>query len=118
MNLRNLLIALTPPVAVCRWGCASCCAAPIAVFWIAGITGIVYGFLGGPAQLPHVSWTTVGLGAGLWVIAAVWAWTTLRSVEEDLSDPACREGRSTICRLVPPRPDEADPLDEVRKFQQ
>ena len=48
---RTTLSILIPPLAVCRYGCAGCCAAPIGVFWLAGITSIVYGYLGGPAGL-------------------------------------------------------------------
>jgi len=114
---RKTLAILIPPLAVCRYGCASCCAAPIAVFWITGIVGIVYGFMGGPASLPSVSWITVGLGVGLWALASIWAETTIRGVEADRQDPKCQQNNSNICRIVRPRLDESDPLDEVKKFQ-
>ena len=68
---RTTLSILIPPLAVCRYGCAGCCAAPIGVFWLAGITSIIYGYYGGPAALETVSWTTVLLGVGLWAIASV-----------------------------------------------
>ncbi len=115
---RGILSLLVPPMAVCRYGCAGCCAAPIGVFWLAGITGLIYGFLGGPAELPYTSWTTVALGASLWTIAAVWAWTTIRSVEEDAADPQCHERRSNVCRILPNRRLDSDPFDEIKKFQQ
>lgn len=117
MVKRSLLAILVPPLAVCRYGCAGCCAAPIGVFWLAGITGIVYGFLGGPAELPYISWTTVMLGMLLWAIAAVWAWTTINGVENDASDPECKARNSTICRIVPKHKLDNDPFDEIRKFR-
>lgn len=113
---RKTLAILTPPLAVCRYGCASCCAAPIGVFWITAIVGIIYGYLGGPAGSDTISWITVGLGVGLWALAAIWAENTIRGVEADRQDPKCQSNSSTICRIVRPRLDESDPLDEVKKF--
>ena len=114
---RLMFSMLAPPLAVCRYGCAGCCAAPIAVFWITGIGAILYGFAGGPAQLAMVSWPTVGLGILLWAIAAVWAMTAIRGVEGDASDPKCEKKASTVCRIVPPSANDSDPLDEANKFQ-
>lgn len=112
------MAALTPPLAVCRYGCAGCCAAPIGVFWITGIIGMIYGFMGGPANLEQISWTTVLLGLGLWVISAVWAENTIKGVEADQQDPNCKNKKAnSFCRIVKPRLDESDPLDEVKKFQ-
>lgn len=113
---RKTLAILSPPLAVCRYGCASCCAAPIGVFWLTGIIGIIYGYLGGPAGLDTISWVTMGLGAGLWALAAIWAENTIRGVEADQQDPKCKTNASTICRIVKPRLDESDPLDEIKKF--
>ena len=79
---RTTLSILIPPLAVCRYGCAGCCAAPIGVFWLAGIVAIVYGFLGGPASLDTISWTTLLLGVGLWIIATVWAIMAIRGVKD------------------------------------
>jgi len=115
---RKLMAALAPPLAVCQYGCAGCCAAPIGVFWVTGIIGIIYGFMGGPTGLEQISWTTSLLGLGLWIIAAVWAETTIRGVEADQEDPNCKTKNSSICRIVKPALDEADPLDEVKKIQQ
>lgn len=114
---RKTLAILTPPLAVCQYGCASCCAAPIGVFWVTGIIGIAYGYLGGPAGLDTISWVTMGLGAALWAIAAVWAENTIQGVEADREDPKCKSTSSTVCRIVRPQIDESDPLDEVKKFQ-
>ena len=113
---RKLMATLVPPLAVCRYGCASCCAAPIGVFWVTGIVGIVYGLLGGPAELDHISWPTLSLGIALWLIAAVWAENTIRGVEADQTDPACSDHTSSFCRVVRPKLDESDPLDETKKF--
>ena len=115
---RKLMAVTSPPLAVCHYGCAGCCAAPIGVFWITGMISIIYGFMGGPANLDGISWMTVLLGFGLWLIAAVWAENTIRGVEEDQEDPNCKSKKaSNVCRIVKPRLDESDPLDEVKKFQ-
>ncbi len=108
---RTLTTLFVPPFAACRFGCAGCCAAPIAVFWITGIVGIGYGLLGGPANLMGPSWSTVGLGLALWTIASVWAAVTIRGADED----KCARRNSTLCHTILPAGDETDPLDEVRK---
>jgi len=113
---RHLLAVLIPPLAICRYGCAGCCAAPIAVFWIAGIIGVIYGFLGGPADLDHISWPTVLLGTGLWSIAVLWTLTVLRSVADDQADPRCQQKRSSLCTIVTPSDQSGNPLDEIKKF--
>lgn len=108
---RALLTVLTPPLAVCRFGCAGCCAAPIAVFWITGMVGISYGLVGGPTKLMGPSWNTVLLGFALWGIASVWAAVAIRGANEE----KCAERRSTLCRRILSAEDETDPFDEVRK---
>lgn len=113
---RYLFASLVPPFAVCRYGCAGCCAAPISVVWLAGIFAIIYGFMGGPAQLEHVSWGTLGLGFGLWIVAAVWAATVIRGVDIDTADPACRDKRSTVCRMVSPDDNDHDPMSDINKL--
>lgn len=112
MQHRTALSILIPPLAVCRYGCAGCCAAPIGVFWLAGIVSIIYGYLGGPTGLDTVSWVTILLGVVLWAIATVWAIMAIRGVKDD----ECQRKRSTVCRMVTPREDEADPLDDIKKF--
>ena len=114
---RQSLALITPPVAVCRYGCAGCCAAPIGVFWIAGMVSIIYAFFGGPAGDEGFSSGTFILGAILWAIAATWANLTIRGIEKDESDPKCDSTESSFCRMVKPRIDDSDPLDEVKKFQ-
>lgn len=109
--IKAVLILLTPPVAVCRYGCAGCCAAPIAVFWLTGIVGIVYGLIGGYAKLMGPSWDTVSLGVALWGIASVWAGITIRSAD----DEKCAGQKNKLCRPVAPPSDESDPFEEVRK---
>jgi len=107
---RALLTILTPPFAVCKYGCAGCCAAPIAVFWITGIVGIAYGLVGGPANLMGPSWNTVLLGVTLWGIAVMWTAITIRSAGDDV----CVERNNELCRKILPS-DETDPFDEIRK---
>jgi len=109
---RILLSLVVPPISVCRYGCAGCCAAPIGVFWVAGIASLVYGYFGGPLNLEGISWNTIGLGALLWAIASIWAMITVLNV----SNEQCEQKKGhTICGKVDSRLDESDPLDEVRK---
>ena len=111
-NLKGKLLTLfTPPVAVCKHGCAGCCAAPIGVFWITGIVAIIYGLIGGPTNLMGPSLNTILLGGGLWGIATVWATIAIRSADED----RCRKSDSTLCHQILPTGEEPDPFDEVRK---
>ena len=117
MVKRSILALLVPPIAVCRYGCAGCCAAPIAVFWIAGIISIIYAFFGGPVATEGISLGTLALGAALWGIASIWAETVIKSVEQDENDPECETRNSTVCRMVRPRADEHDPMEDVKKFQ-
>ena len=114
--IRALLALLTPPVAVCKYGCAGCCAAPITVFWLAGIAGIIYGIVGGPANLMGTSWNTVLLGFGLWGIAAVWTAVAIRGADDDkcaqrTPSPICGGAKSNPVNQI----DETDPFDELRK---
>lgn len=108
---RTILSLLVPPFAVCRYGCAGCCAAPIGVFWVTGIVALIYGYAGGPLGLDGISWGTVGLGVILWLIASVWAFLTIRAVDKD----QCDRKSSPLCNRIIPRSDESDPMDEVRR---
>ncbi len=78
-----LTSVMMPPVGACRYGCGSSCAAPVTVFWLFGLVSIVYGFLGGPMGSDGISWYTVGLGAAMWLISAVWALLTISDVEQN-----------------------------------
>ena len=109
--IRAVLTVFAPPVAACRFGCAGCCAAPIAVFWLTGIVSILYGFTGGPANLMGPSWNTVGLGLALWAIAMVWTALTIRSSDQE----KCARKTSRLCSSMAPTDDESDPFEEVRK---
>lgn len=117
---RTAFALFAPPLAVCRYGGAGLCAAPIGVFWIAGIAAIVYGLFGGTGTTAGiaagVSWGTVALGVALWAIAAAWAETTLKGVEADRADRNCERNLSTMCRLIRPQSEE-DPFEQVRKYR-
>lgn len=113
---RSILALAIPPFAVCRYGCAGCCAAPIGVFWLAGIISIIYAFFGGPTGADGISVGTLGLGVILWVIATVWAENVIKGVTEDAKDKNCETKASTVCRLVQPKLDDSDPMEEVKKF--
>ena len=113
---RKILALITPPIAVCRYGCASCCVAPIFVFWLASIGSIIYAFFGGPAGLDSFSWGTLALGIILWAIAVTWAETVIRGVSDDLKNPECSKKSSTFCSIVASNNNDIDPLDEVNKY--
>jgi len=113
---RSILALAVPPIAVCRYGCAGCCAAPIGVFWLAGIISIIYAFFGGPTGETGISLGTLALGLVLWIIAAVWAENVIKGVAEDEKDTQCENNVSNVCRLVQPKIDDSDPLEEVKKF--
>ncbi len=85
---RSTLALLAPPIAACRFGCLSCCAAPITVFWITGIVSLAYGLAGGPSQGQGVSWPTLGLGILLWGISAIWARTSIQTAADGHCAPA------------------------------
>jgi hypothetical protein len=118
---RVTMSLLAPPLAVCRYGCASCCAAPIGVFWVAGLASLVYGGLGGPLRSGSVAWSVVGLGILLWIVASAWALLTVQSVS-DAGERDRRRARQGICRVVSGssacEPDESDPLEEVRRYRE
>jgi len=116
--LRSLWIIIAPPLSVCRYGCNSCCVAPITVFWLTGIIAIAYGSIGGPANLPSMSWITESLGVLLWLIASVWAAITIYAINRDSDAPECSGHSTTVCRIIAKQqPDESNPLDEVTKFK-
>jgi hypothetical protein len=81
------------------------------------MVSIIYAFFGGPAGTEGLSLGTLTLGATLWGIAAIWAENVIRGVEEDESTGACKNKTSSVCRIVKPKLDESDPMDEVKKFQ-
>lgn len=111
MNIpRNLVAWLVPPAAVARYGCATCTAAPIGVFWLASLVSLVYGLLGGKlGGVEGTQWVLIGLGVVMWIIAAVWARLVIQGVAEDLS-PSQEGSRD---RRVVPQVDEADPFKEL-----
>ena len=115
MIKRRMLAIIVPPIAVCRYGCAGLCAAPIALFWVTGIASLVYGYLGGPLDIAGISWTTVGLGALMWAIAAVWADITVRNIDMDIDDSVPNK---SICKIVrKPAVDDSDPFDQIKRVQ-
>lgn len=114
---RSVLALFVPPFAVCRYGCAGCCAAPIGVFWITGIVSIIYAFYGGPAQAEGISMGTLALGVVLWGIAAAWARNTIHGATKDGHQGQCDSRQtSSVCTLVHTNTDQSDPMEEVKKF--
>jgi len=85
--------------------------------WIAGIISIIYGFTGGPAAIEGTSWTTVLLGAALWLIASIWAMMVIRGVDADKADSKCASRRSPVCRIASDDDDD-DPMSEIKNLTQ
>lgn len=111
---RVTLSLMAPPLAVCRYGCASCCAAPIGVFWLTGIVSLIYGGLGGPLRSGSVAWWVVALGCFLWATATAWALLTIQSVADQRE---CEQHKG-ICRVLPEGgPDDSDPLEEIGRLR-
>lgn len=100
---RALIALIAPPAAVIRYGCVSCTAAPIGVFWLTSLSGIGYG-------LANASGGLVAGGVLLWLIAAVWARLVIQGVESDLLH---RKG-STQAHQVIPQLDESDPFSQLQ----
>lgn len=110
---RETLAIVAPPVAVWHYGSAEATAAPIGVFWLAGIVSIFYALTGGTlGDLPVTRGVLLGLGVVLWAIAAAWTYLVIEAVESDAyHDPVV----SPMDHTVEPSLDEPDPMQEVRK---
>ncbi len=109
--IKTIITLAAPPLAACKFGCAGCCAAPIGVFWLAGLASLVYGLFGGPTAAAGVSWATIGLGVALWVIAAVWSWLVIRGADAD----KCADRTSSLCSTIMPSVEDGDPFEEVHR---
>jgi hypothetical protein len=107
---RTLLALLAPPAAVARFGCATCTAAPIGVFWLAGLVSIGYGLAGGAPNALLSPGGLIVVGVSLWLIATAWARLVIRGVESDLR----QHEDSTRVSQVTPRADEPDPFSQIR----
>ncbi|MGW8309769.1 MAG: hypothetical protein ACWGNB_01780 [Thiogranum sp.] len=84
---RLFLSLIAPPVAVCKYGCGDCYAAPVGVFWLAGLCAVGYGLLGGPVSAPHVSLSSILLGLALWGVAVLAATIATRGAGSNLCEP-------------------------------
>ncbi|MFO1429825.1 MAG: hypothetical protein U1F76_06755 [Candidatus Competibacteraceae bacterium] len=110
---RKIIAWLLPPAAVICYGCATGTAAPIGVFWLAGIVSLVHSFMGGtPSGWEGSPALLVGLGMVMWLIAAVWARLVIHGVEEDISN----NSESSLHRRVLPRLEETDPFKVISWF--
>ncbi len=81
---RTMLALIAPPAAVARYGCVTCTAAPIGVFWLGSLAGIGYGLAGGTLGDLFGPGFLIAAGVLLWLIAAAWARLVIRGVESDL----------------------------------
>ncbi|OOZ40729.1 hypothetical protein [Solemya elarraichensis gill symbiont] len=107
---RTLTSVIIPPMGAYRYGCGTSCAAPISVFWLAGVVAIIYSLFGGPAGADGVDFYTLALGVVMWFIASIWTLLTMSGVAEDRCSP--------LNSKVSPTVDETDPMDEVRRAKQ
>ena len=116
---RHILGAAIPPIAICRYGCAGCCALPITIFWVGGVAALIYFFF--YAQPEH-SWLYNGsllLGLGMIALSIVWTEMTITRVIRD----GCDKSESTKKRLCGGvagtiEDEEIDPLEEVRRARE
>lgn len=108
---KTLTSIVIPPLGACRYGCGTACAAPISVFWLAGVVAIIYSLFGGPTGVAGIDIYTLALGIFMWLIASIWTLMTMSGVEED----RCSGIFSPLNSKVAPKLDESDPLEEVRK---
>ena len=106
---RTMLALIAPPAAVARYGCVSCTAAPIGVFWLGSLACIGYGLAGGTLGSLLGSNFLIAVGVLLWLIATAWARLVIRGVESDLLQRA----DSTQAHQVAPQADE-DPFHQLR----
>ena len=81
---RTMLALIAPPAAVARYGCVSCTAAPIGVFWLGSLACIGYGLAGGTLGSLLGPNFLIAAGVLLWLIATAWARLVIRGVESDL----------------------------------
>lgn len=107
---RTLLALAAPPAAVIGHGCVSCTAAPIGVFWVTGLAGIVYGTAGGAISGLLGSTGLILAGGLLWLIATVWARLVIRAVESD----QLHGEDSSRNRQIAPQADDPDPFSQLR----
>ncbi len=112
---RHLWAAVVPPLAVCRYGCARCCAIPIGGFWIGGIALLAYHFIHAPHINPLLGTGSLVAGVALVAVAMTWAQLTIAQVRRF----GCKESEPspTLCRVLPSA-DETDPLEEVRRARE
>lgn len=106
---RTIKAYLVPPAAVYHYGAATNTAAPIAVFWLAGLISIGYGIVGGLMSLPGISWLEILLGVVVWTISGAWAHIVITGVEHD----ARHLPDSTLDHTVEPHATDPDPLKDV-----
>jgi hypothetical protein len=101
---RLVLSLIAPPVAVCKYGCGDCYAAPVGVFWLSGLCAVGYGLLGGPVSTPHVGLSSVLLGLALWGVAVLAATIATRGANGGLvCDPARSDDLAGRPHDAPPK---------------
>ncbi len=116
--MKTLLTILFPPYAVCRYGCISTCALPIASFWLGGLFLLGYYVTEGH-QITNdvIRLGSLLVGLSLIGLSILWAQTTIARVRER----NCKDGqRGILCQAVSPArktsPDDYDdPLAEVER---
>jgi len=113
--VKQILGLVVPPLAVCRYGCASCCALPIAGFWIGGLILLAFHFSLDGEMNRLIEMGSLAGGLALVALSIAWAELTIARAERD----GCEEedGSRGICASIPSA-NEPDPIEEVRKARE
>ena len=110
---QTLLSIFIPPLAICRYGSASCCIYPISGIWFGGLALFAYHFLTAHHVNPLTEQGSLYGGVILVTIAIIWTRMTLKRVESD--DARARNRGNAICARLIPNPSEPDPLEEAAR---
>ncbi len=113
---RHILGITIPPLAICRYGCASCCALPITVFWVGGLAALGYHFFHAPVEASWMYNGSLLLGIGMIVLSIIWTEMTITRVIREGCDEDTSQ-KSKICHVIAPG-QESDPFEEVRKAKE
>ena len=113
---RHILGIAIPPLAICRYGCASSCALPVTIFWAGGLAALAYHFFQAPAEYNWLYNGSLMLGLAMIVLSIIWTELTITRVAREGCDKS-QNKKSSICNVVPGA-QESDPFEEVRKAKE
>ena len=113
---RYIIGIVAPPLAICRYGCASCCAFPITVYWLGGLAALAYHFFKAPIENSWLYNGSLILGLVMISLSVIWTELTIKRVIRDGCDEPAEQKR-TVCDVLPGG-QESDPFEEVRKAKE